>query len=68
MTAAAIVAASRRALKIEPLWRPELTAVTRCTFDKCRDCYEQLWNYFVVSFPQAAAQYNDGSPGNVAQV
>lgn len=59
VTAAAIMWASRRALKIRPLWRRELVTLTGVTLDQLTDCAAALWQYFAVSFPAQAAVDSD---------
>lgn len=65
MVACAIVAASRQALKIRPVWREELTKVTGCTFADCEACFNELWSYFEESFPEAAANAKQLSPATI---
>lgn len=65
VVACAIVAASRQALKIRPVWREELTGVTGYALDNFKQCFEELWEYFAASFPEAAANAKQLSPAAV---
>ncbi len=51
ITAAAIVACSRRAVKLEPIWNPQLEALTGYSERDIYKCYKTLYDYYLVSFP-----------------
>lgn len=53
--AAGIVAASRRALNVRPVWCPALSELVRYTEDEVADCFRHIWGYYVESFPVEAA-------------
>ena len=53
LLAAAIVAASRKALHVAPLWRPELSALTGVAEAEMRPVFEHLWAHYVATFPTA---------------
>ena len=60
LLASAIIAASRRALHIKPLWCNELTYLTSYTETEIWDCFEHIWNFYVASFPKEAEErYKD---------
>jgi hypothetical protein len=51
--AAGVVACARRAVKIEPIWNAELTALTTYDVPQVFGPYRQLFAYYVDSFPSA---------------
>lgn len=53
MMAAAIIMASRKALYIAPLWRPELTKLTQYSLVEIEPCFKAVWNSYAVNFPNA---------------
>lgn len=62
--AAAIVAASRRAVKIDPIWNTELEGLTTYAAAHIFKGYRHLWDFYVHSFP-ASAQNAMHSPKSV---
>jgi len=61
--AAAIIVASRQALCIEPLWRPELQAVTGFTQEQVHPLFLHVWQYYEEQFPGHGVRVP--SPDNV---
>jgi len=57
--AAAVVAAARRAVKIDPIWNPELEALTSYNEQAIFPAYKALYAYYQASFPAAVT----GAPG-----
>merc|ERR1712232_1145603 len=55
--AAAIVLASRVAVKVEPQWRPELTKLTGYERDDIEACFRHIWQSYASQFPNHVAQY-----------
>lgn len=51
--AAAVVAAARRAVKIDPIWNPELEGLTTYNERQIFKAYKHLYNYYLESFPTA---------------
>jgi cyclin A len=51
--AAAVVAAARRAVKIDPIWNSELEGLTTYDESSIYSAYDSLWKYYVISFPTA---------------
>ena len=49
--AAAVLMASREALSVAPLWRPEMTALTGYEETEIRPIFEHLWKYYGEQFP-----------------
>ena len=50
---AAVVAASRRAVKIDPIWSDELAQLTGYNERQIFKAYKHLYQYYMVSFPSA---------------
>ena len=53
LLSAAILTASRKALHVSPLWRPELTALTGTAESEMAPVMEHLWRHYLDCFPQA---------------
>lgn len=53
LMAAAIVMASRKALSIGPIWRPELSALCKYEEEEVRPCFAAIWECYRSSFPAA---------------
>ena len=49
--AAAVLMASREALSVAPLWRPEMTALTGYEETEIRPIFEHVWKYYGEQFP-----------------
>jgi hypothetical protein len=56
LLASAIIAASRRALYIKPLWCPELEDLTSYAATDIWECYEHIWNFYAQSFPAEVSE------------
>jgi len=54
--AAAVLIASRRALKIVPYFNDKLPALCRHTPDAVRPCFGALWKQYLLKFPEDAAK------------
>lgn len=66
--AAAIVAASRRALKITPVWSQRCQTITGFQAGQIDTCFRQLWKVYETNFPQAANGETSDSPTTVEAV
>lgn len=64
--AAAIILASRRALTIEPLWRPEFETLTHFTEEQVQPSATHLWQYYLDSFPAVAKAISAKASGTVS--
>ena len=63
--AAAIVLASRVAVKIEPQWREELTKLTGYDRSDIDVCFRHIWHCYASQFPNHVTQYRSVSPRSV---
>lgn len=63
--AAAIIAASRRAVKVDPIWNDSLQALTKYKEKHIYPAYKHIYNHFEATFP--ASQPNASSPIAVQQ-
>jgi Cyclin, N-terminal domain/Cyclin, C-terminal domain len=65
--AAAILLASRVAVKVEPHWRPELTKLTGYEESEIVDCFLHIWESYSVQFPNhvTLSTYRSTSPRSV---
>lgn len=55
LLAAAIVAASRRALSIRPLWNDQLTELVGYNQEQIADAFTRVWRYYLECFPDEGA-------------
>ena len=63
--AAAVIAAARRAVKIDPIWNSGLEGLTTYNEKDIFPAYKQLYNYYTESFPTAPHVYP--SPRSVVE-
>lgn len=63
--AAAVVAAARRAVKIDPIWNTELEGLTTYNERHIYKAYKHLYTYYTESFPTAPHAYP--SPSSVIE-
>eukprot|EP00947_MAST-08B_sp_MAST-8B-sp1_P003609 g3609.t1 len=69
--AASIILAARRALRIRPLWREELSTLTEHEDKTIMPCYDHVWKFYQENFPsasQAAEESELPSPQGVDEV
>ncbi|GAB9464871.1 hypothetical protein Gpo141_00002294 [Globisporangium polare] len=66
LVAAAILAASRKALGMSPLWREELTVLTGYGEEQVEPCFCALWAHYVSTFGDKSASGMECSPTGVA--
>ncbi|TYZ61669.1 hypothetical protein PybrP1_010668 [[Pythium] brassicae (nom. inval.)] len=66
LVAAAILAVSRKALGMAPLWREELTVLTGYGEEQVEPCFCALWAHYVASFGDKHASGMESSPTGVA--
>lgn len=66
--AAAILLASRVAVKVEPHWRPELTKLTGYERSEIEACFRHMWQCYANQFPHLVTQYRSTSPRSVGAV
>lgn len=64
--AAAIIVASRRALTIAPLWRPEFESLTEYTEEEVEPSAAHLWQYYLESFPAVAKAIEAKAEGQLS--
>ena len=62
---AAILLASRIAVKVEPRWRPELTELTGYEESEIEECFYRIWNSYATQFPNHVTTYRSISPRSV---
>ena len=62
----AIIIASRRALQINPLWRPEIEFLTKTSEAEITPVLNHVWEYYKFNFP--TGQKNDDSPQSATEV
>ncbi|CAB9512730.1 D-type cyclin [Seminavis robusta] len=64
---AAILLASRVAVKVEPHWRPELTKLTGYKESDIEECFRHIWHSYSAQFPNHVTQYQyrSSSPRSV---
>lgn len=67
---AAIIYASRKALQVEPYWRPELEALTGITYKQIEQCTGDVYQYYERTFPasQTNLSAKRSSPKSVADM
>lgn len=63
--AAAIILASRFAVKVQPYWRPELTTLTGYVESDIEECFLRIWDSYSVQFPNHVTTYRSISPRSV---
>ena len=51
--AAAIIMASRKALSIGPIWRPELSTLCKYEEEEVIPCFAAIWECYRSNFPSA---------------
>ena len=62
---AAVVAAARRAVKIDPIWNSELESLTGYNASQIFKAYKHMYSYYTESFP--TAPHCNPSPSSVLQ-
>ena len=70
LMSAAIIMASRRALGISPIWRPELAVLTTYPEEQVVPCFQAIWQCYRNNFPaapQTGADEMYNSPESVQQ-
>ncbi|TMW55096.1 hypothetical protein Poli38472_013858 [Pythium oligandrum] len=67
LVAASILAASRKALGMTPLWREELGELTGYTPDQVEPCFSAVWSHYVRTFGDKNASDKEISPSDVAE-
>ncbi|KAJ0405409.1 hypothetical protein ATCC90586_009448 [Pythium insidiosum] len=67
LVAASILAASRKALGMSPLWREELTELTGYSPEQVEPCFIAVWTHYVKTFGDKSASEKEISPTGVAE-
>ena len=60
--ASSIILAARRALRIRPLWRAELSVLTEHGEKDIMPCYEHVWAFYQENFPTASQAVDGDDP------
>ncbi|DBA04478.1 TPA: LOW QUALITY PROTEIN: hypothetical protein N0F65_010074 [Lagenidium giganteum] len=66
LVAASILAASRKALGVSPLWREELTVLTGYNEEQVEPCFSSLWDHYVTTFGDKNVGAKEESPVGVS--
>jgi hypothetical protein len=65
--AASILYASRHALSLTPLWRPELEALTGHSHEEVHEVFSHIWKFYADTFPTHARK-STASPKGIEEV
>lgn len=65
--AASILYASRHALSLTPLWRPELEKLTGHSLEQVYQVFEHIWKFYADTFPSHARK-STASPKGIEEV
>ena len=60
LLAASIVAASRRAVRLDPIWSDELSELTGYNHAYVHPVYRCLWSYYIENFPISTTTQHAG--------